>query len=76
MKYHRMRDDEYFVLQRLDGTRTLQQICDEYGSQFAPTRVNPIELNQLLFRFHQSGLTISDACLLYTSDAADDFAVV
>jgi putative peptide zinc metalloprotease protein len=63
MKYHRMRDDEYFVLRRLDGTRTLQQMCNEYESRFAPDRVSPTQLNQLLFRFHQSGLTISDALM-------------
>ncbi len=63
MKYHRMRPDEYFVLQRLDGTRSLEQICDEYEERFAPQRVSAAELNRLLFRFHQSGLTISDVAM-------------
>lgn len=63
MKYHRMRPDEYFVLEQLDGNTSLEQIRQRYEQRFAPQRVTPTELNQLLFRFHQSGLTISDAAL-------------
>ncbi len=63
LKYHRLRPDEYFVLQSLDGQASLQQIQADYQRRFAPQRVTPAELNQLLFRFHQSGLTISDAAM-------------
>ena len=61
MKYHQMRPDEYFVLQHLDGHHSLQDIKEAYESQYAPQKVSVVELNQLLFRFHQSGLTVSDA---------------
>ncbi|TWU05709.1 site-2 protease family protein [Stieleria varia] len=61
MRYHRMRPDEYFVLELLDGTRSLTQIRDAYEKRWAPQKVKLAELNQLLFRFHQSGLTVSDA---------------
>jgi putative peptide zinc metalloprotease protein len=60
MKYHRMRPDEFFVLMKLDGEASLEQIREEYERVFAPTRVTAADLNRLLFRFHQSGLTISD----------------
>lgn len=61
LKYHRLRPDEYFVLELLDGTRTLSQIRDAYQKRWAPQKVKLTEINQLLFRFHQNGLTQSDA---------------
>ncbi len=63
MKYHRLRPDEFFVLQMLDGEVSLEEIRTRYEQQFAPLRVTPAQLNQLLFRFHKSGLTVSDALL-------------
>jgi putative peptide zinc metalloprotease protein len=63
MKYHRLRPDEFFVLQQLDGKVSLEEIRSRYEQRFAPLRVTPAQLNQLLFRFHKSGLTISDALL-------------
>ncbi|QDT11819.1 efflux RND transporter periplasmic adaptor subunit [Stieleria marina] len=63
LKYHRMRPDEYFVLGLLDGSRSLEEIRLAYEDKYAPTRVTQAQINQLLFRFHQSGLTISDAMM-------------
>ncbi len=61
MKYHRLRPDEYFILERLDGTRSLEQLAREYEVAYLPQKVSQSEINQLLFRFHQAGLTLSDA---------------
>ena len=63
MKYHRMRPDEFFVLEKLDGHHSLEQIKSEYERVFAPAKVTTADLNQLLFRFHQLGLTLSDAAM-------------
>ena len=63
MKYHRLRPDEFFVLQRLDGRVSLQQLRDEYQQEFAPKKVSNSDLNRLLFRLHKCGLTISDAAM-------------
>ena len=63
LRYHRMRPDEYFVLQQLDGTHSLDELRKRYEAEFAPRKVTAPQLNQLLFRFHQLGLTISDATL-------------
>ena len=60
LKYHRLRPDEYFVLQLLDGKRSLADIREAYEHEFPPTRVTEAQLNQLLFRFHQNGLTLSN----------------
>ncbi len=63
LKYHRMRPDEFHVLKLLDGHCTLEELRLAYEAKYAPMRVTQAQLNQLLFRFHQSGLTISDAVL-------------
>lgn len=63
MKYHRMRPDEYFVLQRLDGRCSLEQMREEYERTFPPQKVTAADLNRLLFRFHESGLTLSDTSM-------------
>ncbi len=63
LKYHRLRRDEYFVLQLLDGNRSLQNICDLYHDEFRPQKVTASEINQLVFRFHQLGLTVADVAL-------------
>lgn len=60
MKYHRMRPDEFFVLGKLDGRHSLDEIKQAYDQEYVPQKVSVVELNQLLFRFHQSGLTVSD----------------
>ncbi|TWU44533.1 putative peptide zinc metalloprotease protein YydH [Rubripirellula tenax] len=63
MKYHRLRPDEYFVLEQLDGERTLEEIRLAYEDAYRPQKVTTAELNQLVFRFHQISLTISDVAL-------------
>jgi putative peptide zinc metalloprotease protein len=61
MKYTRLRDDEYFVLNQLDGTTSLDQICKRYGDKYGPVTVKPARINELLFRFHQNGLLVSSS---------------
>ncbi len=61
MKYHRLSPEEYFVLEQLDRTSSLQSLCNAFDRNFAPQRVSPAEMNSLLMRLHQSGLTVSDA---------------
>jgi len=61
LKYHRMRPDEYFVLRQLESVSSLKELRERYEGRYAPDRVTEAQLNQLLFRFHQNGLVISDA---------------
>lgn len=61
LKYHRMRADEYFVLQQLGEPVSLEQLRARYEKEFAPQRVSLAQLNQLLLRLHHCGLTVSDA---------------
>ena len=59
LKYYRLRLDEFFVLQSLDGSRSLDELCQSYETEYSPVRVTHSQMNDLLFRFHQSGLTTS-----------------
>lgn len=61
MRYYRLRPDEFFVLQLLDGAQTLEQVRESYAKRFYPRNVTNGQIQQLLFRFHVSGLTVSDA---------------
>lgn len=72
-KYHRLREDEYFLLCRLDGDCSLNDLRDAYENRYPNRRVTPAQLNALLFRFHESGLVVSSstnqgASLLLRSD--------
>ncbi len=60
MKYHRLRDDEWFVLQRLCPGVSLESLRDQYQARFRPAKVTLSQLNDLLFRLHRLGLTVSD----------------
>ncbi len=61
MRFHRLRPEEYFVLERLSTNETLQSLCDAFDRQFAPQRVTPAEMNSLVLRLHQCALTVSDS---------------
>lgn len=60
LSYFRLRADERFVLGLLDGTQSLISIRKEYERTFPPKRVTFAEIEALLHRFHQLGLTLSD----------------
>ncbi|MEM0926751.1 MAG: biotin/lipoyl-binding protein, partial [Planctomycetota bacterium] len=59
LTYHRMRPDEYFVLQCLDRCDSLEELCAAYEERFPETRVKTTEINDLVLHFHRLGLTIS-----------------
>jgi putative peptide zinc metalloprotease protein len=60
MKYHRLRPDEFFVLSSLQPGVTLNSLCEAYRRRYPASPVSPAEINELLFRFHRLGLTVSD----------------
>ena len=60
MKYHRLRPDEYFLLEKLGDGATLSMLQREYQDEYCPQKVTLAEINELLLRFHRLGLTISD----------------
>ncbi|KLU02851.1 hypothetical protein RISK_005147 [Rhodopirellula islandica] len=62
-KYHRLREDEYFLLTLLDGQCSLDELRDHYQDRYPNRRVRSNQINALLFRFHESGLTTSLAAM-------------
>ncbi|MEM9828344.1 MAG: peptidase M50, partial [Planctomycetota bacterium] len=61
LKYHRLRGDEWAILRRLDGTASLDSLCEFYNDAFRPQTVRSSDINALLLRFHSLSLTVSDA---------------
>ncbi len=59
LKYHSLRDDEWFVLQLLRSPIDLESIRAAYQRRFAPRRVSLSQIQALLFRLHRSELLIS-----------------
>lgn len=60
LKYVRLRDEEYSLLEWLDGKRSLHNLVVEFETKFAPQRVKPAEVSRLVGILHQAGLLVSD----------------
>lgn len=61
LKYFRFHEQEYEILQMLDGQNSLEEIKDKFERKFAPERVSYGELQQLIGMLHRSGLVVSDS---------------
>lgn len=59
LKYYRLRGPEYFVFERLDGDRSLNQIKQEIDSRFPLNNFSTRDLNSVIASFHQNGLTLT-----------------
>ncbi|QDS96307.1 Peptidase family M50 [Roseimaritima multifibrata] len=60
LKYHTLRNDEWFVLQLLREGTNLESIRSAYQKKFAPDRVTLRQIQSLIFRFHRSELLLSN----------------
>lgn len=56
LRYHQLRDEEYSVLQMLDGKTSFTSIRDHFEDKFAPIKLTFRHLQALLGMFHQQGL--------------------
>jgi putative peptide zinc metalloprotease protein len=61
LRYFRFQEEEYFLLQRLDGDTTLERLKDEFEAEFRPQRIRLEELGQFFTMLHRNGLILSDA---------------
>ncbi len=61
LNYFRFHEEEYAILNWIDGKRSLQTIRDEFQAKFAPQRISLQELQQFVGMLHRSGLLISNA---------------
>ncbi len=61
LKYFRFEEQEYALLEMLDGQSSLDSVRDKFERRFAPQRISTRQLHQLLGLLHNSGLLLADA---------------
>lgn len=61
LRYFRFEEQEFALLEMLDGQTSLEELRAAYGERFAPERITLGELQRLVGMLHQSGLVLSDA---------------
>ncbi len=59
MHYFRFQEEEYAILQLLDGRRSVEQIRDEFETQFPPQKITLEELQRFIGMLHRSGLLVA-----------------
>jgi len=60
-KYYRFEEEEFALLEMLDGESSLQDIQAKFERRFAPQKISTRELHQLVSMLHRSALVVSDA---------------
>jgi putative peptide zinc metalloprotease protein len=61
LQYYRFEEEEYAILQMLDGRSSLDDIAERFESEFPPQTIRTEELQQFIGMLHRSGLVITDA---------------
>lgn len=61
LKYYRFEEEEYVLLQQLDGRQSLCDLQAEFSRRYAPQTISLTELHHFLARLHQHALVVSDA---------------
>ena len=61
LKYYRFEEEEFALLQMIDGQATPDQIKRRFDYEFAPQKISLQELHQLVGMLYRSSLLISDA---------------
>ncbi|MFN5948030.1 MAG: hemolysin D, partial [Pirellulaceae bacterium] len=61
LNYFRFHEEEFAILNMLDGKTSLQEMKDRFQSQYAPQRITVQELQHFIGMLHRSGLVISHA---------------
>ncbi|MEQ1829254.1 MAG: hemolysin D [Pirellula sp.] len=61
LNYYRFHEEEFAILNMLDGQNSLVYIRDTFQNQFAPQRISLKDLQQFVGMLHRSGLVISHA---------------
>ena len=61
LQYYRFEEEEYAILQMLDGQSSLDEIAERFEREFPPQTIRTEELQQFIGMLHRSGLVITDA---------------
>lgn len=60
LNYFRFQEEEYAILQMLDGRTSLDEIKAQFEAQFPPQKIGVEELQQFIGMLHRSGLIIAN----------------
>ncbi len=61
LQYYRFEEEEFAILQMLDGHASLEEIALDFEREFPPQTIRPEELLQFIGMLHRSGLVITDS---------------
>src|SRR5690606_17013120 len=61
LNYYRFHEEEYAILQMLDGLTSLETIKERFEDEFTPQKITFQDLQQFIGMLHRSGLVISEA---------------
>ncbi len=60
LQYYRFEEEEFAILQMLDGEVSLEEIAEEFEAEFPPQTIRVEELQNFVGMLHRSGLVLSD----------------
>lgn len=61
LNYFRFQEEEFFILNQLDGQSSLDEIKARFEAEFPPQKITLEELQQFVGMLHRSGLVIATA---------------
>ncbi len=61
LQYYRFEEEEFAILQMLDGDVSLEEIAEQFEAEFPPQTIRVEELQNFLGMLYRSGLVISDS---------------
>ena len=61
LQYYRFEEEEFAILQMLDGQSSLEEIAEQFEAEFPPQTIRVEELQNFIGMLHRSGLVLSDA---------------
>lgn len=61
LNYYRFQEEEFAILQMLDGETSLDEIKERFEAEFPPQKITVEELQQFLGMLHRSGLIVTGA---------------
>ncbi len=61
LKYYRFQEEEFAILEMLDGYVSLESIKEQFEQEFAPQKIGLQDLQNFIGMLHRSGLVIANA---------------
>lgn len=61
LQYFRFEEEEFAILQMLDGQTNLEEIAERFEAEFPPQTIRVEELQNFIGMLHRSGLVLSDS---------------